>query len=114
MVDCVFCNIAAGELPARMHETDDAEVVAFDDLQPQAPVHVIVIPRQHIPSFASLVLDDAELVSRMVRSIRVIAERLGIQETGYRVVTNSGPNAGQAVPHLHFHLLGGAELGRIA
>jgi histidine triad (HIT) family protein len=106
--DCIFCRIAAGEIPAKIVFSDD-RVVAFRDTNPQAPTHVLVIPRQHVASAQELALDHAALLSRLFAAMSEIAgdEELG---SGYRIVTNVGPDAGQTVQHLHFHLLGGRTL----
>lgn len=107
--DCLFCRIAAGEIPSdRVYEDD--EVVAFRDINPQAPTHVLVIPRRHIRDADALTDEDAPLLAALFATIRRIAEEAGL-ESGYRVVTNVGPDAGQSVFHLHFHLLGGRTMG---
>ena len=106
--DCIFCRIAAGAIPAEIVFADDS-VVAFRDTNPQAPTHVLVIPRQHVASAQELAPDHAALLSRLFAAMSEIAgdEELG---SGYRIVTNVGPDAGQTVQHLHFHLLGGRTL----
>jgi len=106
--DCIFCRIAAGEIPAEIVFSDD-RVVAFRDTNPQAPTHVLVIPRQHVASAGELAPDHAALLSQLFAAMGEIAvdEALG---SGYRIVTNVGPDAGQTVQHLHFHLLGGRTL----
>jgi len=110
---CVFCRIVRGELPSdRVYEDD--RVIAFRDINPQAPVHVLIIPRQHIASLAELGPGDTELAGHLLQVTRNLAEQLNIRESGYRVVTNCGPDGGQVVFHLHFHLLGGKPLGRFA
>jgi len=110
---CVFCRIERGELPSdRVYEDD--RVIAFRDINPQAPVHVLIIPRKHIASLADLTPGDTELAGHMLRVAQQLAEQLGIRETGYRVVTNCGRDGGQVVFHLHFHLVGGKPLGRFA
>ena len=102
--DCIFCRIARGEIPAQVvHESADA--VAFRDLNPQGPTHVLVIPRRHIPQLHQA--DDAALLGRLLLTARDIAEREGIATRGYRVVINNGPDGGQSVDHLHLHVLGG-------
>ena len=107
MADCLFCRIIAGEIPAQLIY-QDAHAVAFRDINPQAPVHVLVIPRAHIPSIAAL---EGEECGRQMDAIRKVAEQEGVAETGYRVVTNHGPDAQQSVFHLHWHVLGGRALG---
>jgi histidine triad (HIT) family protein len=104
---CVFCRIARGEIPAKM-VVNNKEIVAFRDLNPQAPTHILVIPKKHVAS-----LDDAtepDLLGRMLVLIAAIARQEGIAKTGYRVVTNTGAHGGQSVAHLHLHLLGGREM----
>jgi len=93
---------------------EDDRVIAFRDINPQAPVHVLIIPRQHIASLAELGPGDTELAGHLLQVTRNLAEQLNIRESGYRVVTNCGPDGGQVVFHLHFHLLGGKPLGRFA
>ena len=106
--DCLFCRIVAGEIPAEtMH--DDPFVLAFRDINPQAPTHVLVIPKQHVDSAADLEPGDGDLLARLWTTLADIADREGLSR-GWRVVTNVGPDAGQSVEHLHFHLLGGRSL----
>ena len=107
MTDCVFCGIASGAVPAAIvAEADDW--VAFRDLEPQAPVHVLVIPRAHVSSLATL--SEGPLGTRLLRACAAVADAEGL-DGGYRVVTNVGGDGGQAVPHLHFHVLGGRRMG---
>ena len=109
MSDCLFCRIVRGEVPSdRVHEDD--EVIAFRDIAPRAPTHVLVIPRRHIASAAELTVADGPLLGRMFEVLAGIARQEGIERRGYRVVTNVGPEAGQSVPHLHLHLLGGRPM----
>ncbi|MBO8127418.1 MAG: histidine triad nucleotide-binding protein [Firmicutes bacterium] len=108
--DCVFCKIAKGELSADVVYEDD-KVMAFRDLNPQAPVHVLIIPKKHIPSLDSLWDEDAGVVGHIAIVARDIARKLEVHKGGYRLVNNCGEQAGQTVPHLHFHLLGGRNLG---
>lgn len=107
MTDCLFCRIVAGEIPAKL-VYEDAHAVAFRDIDPQAPVHVLVIPRKHIRSIAELEGEDCQ---QQMAAIRNVAEREGVAESGFRVVTNHGPDAQQSVFHLHWHVLGGRALG---
>jgi histidine triad (HIT) family protein len=101
---CIFCRIAAGEIPsARVAE--NARAVAFRDLHPQAPVHVLVVPRRHVASLAEAA--DGEELGALLLLAQEVARREGIADTGYRVVTNVGADGGQTVPHLHLHVLGG-------
>ncbi len=104
--DCLFCKIASGQIPAKLAYQDDC-CVAFHDINPQAPVHVLVIPRRHVASVAE-VPDD--LAAPMLQAVNNVARDLGIAQ-GYRVVTNTGPDAGQSVFHLHWHVLGGRAMG---
>ncbi|MEX2295041.1 MAG: histidine triad nucleotide-binding protein [Gemmatimonadota bacterium] len=106
---CIFCRIASGEIPVRLVHEDD-QLVAFHDLNPQAPAHVLVIPRRHVESLGSLVKDDAELAGRLLITAAEIARSLKVDETGYRVVANVGEDGGQSVAHLHLHLLGGRAM----
>jgi len=112
--DCLFCRIAAKQIPATIvHEDED--VVAFKDIAPQVPVHIVLVPRVHCPGLADLGPELAPVVGRIALVARDLAGRLGIAASGYRLVSNCGPDAGQTVAHLHFHLLGGAPMrGRMA
>jgi len=104
-----FEKIAAREIPARIvHETDD--FLAFHDVHPQAPVHVLIVPKRVIPRIAEATSDDADLLGRMLLAAPEIARQLGIAESGFRVVINNGRDAGESVPHLHIHLLGARTL----
>jgi histidine triad (HIT) family protein len=109
MSDCLFCGIASGALDADVVHSSD-RVVAFRDVNPQAPTHLLVIPREHVASVADLTASHAGLVTEVFEVIRGLAVGESL-DTGYRVVTNVGPDAGQSVDHLHFHLLGGRTLG---
>ncbi len=110
MDNCIFCRIASGEAPARVLFADD-EVVAFHDRHPQAPVHVLVIPRRHVASLAHAVPEDASLLGRLCLAAAETARRTGIAESGFRVVVNSGAGVGQSVFHVHLHVLGGRPVG---
>ena len=104
-MSCIFCKIAGKEIKSSIvHETK--KVMAFDDIAPQAPVHVVVIPKEHILEISGL----KDVLAEIFKAIAEIAKKKGIQDTGYRVVMNKGKEAGQAVEHLHFHLLGGRPL----
>jgi histidine triad (HIT) family protein len=105
--DCLFCRIAAGEVPAEIVRADDA-VVVFRDINPKAPTHLLAIPRRHIPSAAELTDADGELLAALFGALNAVADEAGV--TGYRIVTNVGPEAGQSVFHLHFHLLAGRTM----
>jgi histidine triad (HIT) family protein len=109
MDDCLFCRIARKELNARVVYEDD-EVLAFEDVHPQAPVHALVIPKRHIASLNQLEPGDAELAGRLLLVARQIAEEKNIHLSGYRTVLNTNAEAGQTVFHLHLHVLGGRKL----
>ena len=105
----IFEKIIAREIPARIvHETD--EFICFHDVNPQAPVHVLIVPKRVIPRLAESAATDAELLGGMLVASREIAEKLGIVESGYRLTINSGRDGGETVPHLHMHLLGGRHM----
>lgn len=105
----IFERIANREIPARIiHETE--EFLAFHDASPQAPVHVLIVPKRVIPRIAEAAGDDAALLGKMIVASREIAAQLGVEESGYRLVINNGRDAGESVPHLHIHLLGGRSL----
>ncbi|MEA1927014.1 MAG: histidine triad nucleotide-binding protein [Candidatus Auribacterota bacterium] len=107
---CLFCDIIAGEIPADIVFEDD-DIIAFRDVNPRAPVHILIIPRKHISGMSAAEESDKELLGRICLAAAEIAAREEIGRSGYRLVVNSGPDAGQAVDHLHFHLLGGRPLG---
>lgn len=107
--DCLFCRIAAGALGTKF-VVENADVVAFADLHPQAPVHVLVIPRCHVTSLDHASADDQALLGKILLAAREVAHLLGIAESGFRTVLNTGPNAGQSVLHLHAHVLGGRAM----
>jgi histidine triad (HIT) family protein len=109
MSDCIFCKIIAGEIPATVvHETDD--VLAFRDLGPQAPTHVLVIPKRHIATINDMQDSDAELVGKLYLAAQKVAADEGISESGYRTVMNCNEGAGQTVFHMHLHVLGGRPM----
>jgi len=107
--DCLFCKIASGQIPGDVVMQDE-EAVAFRDINPQGPTHVLVIPRRHVGNAASVTPADAELVGRLVLMAARVAEQDGIQHSGYRLVFNVGAHGGESVPHLHLHLIGGRQL----
>jgi histidine triad (HIT) family protein len=109
--NCIFCRIAAGELGTEFVAQSE-HAVAFDDIAPAAPVHVLIVPKRHIASLREL--DDPELAGELLALASQVASQKGLLDGGYRVVTNDGPEAGQTVFHLHFHVLGGQKLGRMA
>lgn len=108
-LDCVFCHIATGDHPAEILYQDD-QVVAFKDINPQAPWHILIIPREHMDSLNDAAAQDEAVLGHMLRVASKVANQVGIAEEGYRVVINTGPRAGQSVFHLHLHLLGGRPL----
>jgi histidine triad (HIT) family protein len=107
---CVFCKIAAGQIPAKT-VLEEPDLVAFHDLNAQAPVHVLVIPRQHIANLAATTSEHAGLLGRLLLAASRVAAATGVNASGYRVVINAGPDGGQSVDHLHIHVLGGRSLG---
>ena len=110
MTDCIFCKVAGGEVGTLVYEDD--RVAAFNDLNPQAPVHVLIVPKKHIEKLQDLTEGEEEcLTGHVLWVANKIAEERGIANEGYRVVVNNGRGAGQSVWHLHFHLLGGRKLG---
>ena len=109
MSDCLFCRIVAGEIPCtRGYETP--RILAFRDISPKAATHVLVIPKEHITSLMDLVPQHSEMLSELHQSIQAISRSEKIVENGFRVVVNNGKDSGQAVPHLHYHVLGGRKL----
>ena len=108
-MDCLFCKIAAGEIPSKK-AYEDEKVFAFYDIDPQAPVHILVIPKEHIQSVSQITPENQEIVGHIFTVIAKLAQELNLED-GYRVVSNVGQQGGQSVPHLHFHLLGGRDLG---
>lgn len=109
MEDCIFCKIAAGEIPSKKVYEDES-VLVFHDIDAKAPVHVLIIPKKHVASVLELSRQDAELVAHIFEVAKRIAEELGVDKSGFRLVANTGADAGQSVPHLHFHLLAGRYL----
>jgi len=103
---CIFCKIVNGEIPSNKILEDD-NFVAFHDVNPIAPVHLLIIPKLHVEKFQEV---TADMMANMTPFIQAVAEKMGLDESGYRLVTNNGEDGGQEVKHLHFHLLGGARL----
>ena len=108
-MDCVFCKIVKGEIPSKKVYEDDG-ILAFYDINPIAKIHVLVIPKMHIESLLDLKEDHKELLFHIFEKINKVAEIVGVDKTGFRVISNVGKDAGQAVKHLHFHIIGGEEL----
>ena len=108
-MDCIFCKIVAGEIPTDILYQDD-DIIAFRDIHPQAPTHLLIIPRKHIPSLVQLTQEELPLMGRIIGVANQLARQGGVSEHGYRLVINCGQEGGQLVPHLHLHLLGGRKL----
>ena len=108
-MDCIFCRIVAGEIPAEVVYQDD-EFLAFWDIHAQAPTHVLIIPKSHIPSLNEVTDGQEGLLGRLLLTARKVAEKEGVAGRGYRLCLNTGPEGGQLVPHLHLHLLGGRRI----
>jgi histidine triad (HIT) family protein len=109
MGNCIFCKIVAGEIPSKKVYEDDV-VVAIHDIEPQSPVHVLVIPKKHIAGVNEIAAEDEAIVGHAYTVIAKLVKELGVDQSGYRVVVNSGRDGQQSVPHLHFHILGGRLL----
>lgn len=110
MNDCIFCKIVNGEIPSQK-VYEDNNVLAFNDINPAAPIHVLVIPKKHIENVLEITDEDSEIVMDIFSSIKKIAEKLGLEKDGFRIISNCGRDAGQEVMHLHFHILAGGKLG---
>ncbi len=110
MDDCIFCRIASGEITSDV-VLQDADFVGFRDLDPKALEHILVVPREHVASLNDLAERDDGIGDALLKFIVAVAERVSIKDTGYRVITNVGPDGGQEIQHLHFHVLGGENLG---
>jgi histidine triad (HIT) family protein len=109
MKNCLFCRIAAREVPSKV-VYEDEDILAFKDINPAAPVHILVIPKKHISGITSLKEEDKEIVGKIYLAFSEIARDFSVYQCGFRIVVNSGPDANQTVDHLHFHLLGGRTL----
>jgi histidine triad (HIT) family protein len=110
MNECIFCKIVRGDIPAAF-ALQDSEFVAFPDINPKAPVHLLVMPRAHVRSLNEVAAQDAGFGQRLLAFVASAAASVGVGQNGYRVIINNGPDAGQEVDHLHIHVLGGRELG---
>lgn len=110
MTECLFCRIAAGDVPADLLY-EDAEVVAFPDINPQAPVHILVVPRRHLSDLTQAANEDPGVMPHLASAVARVAAQGGVAESGYRTVINTGPDAQQSVQHLHVHVLGGRTMG---
>ena len=109
---CIFCKITKKELPAKI-EYEDEEIVAFDDINPKAPVHILIVPKKHIESVNTLAINDAFLIGQMVIVAQKLAKEKRIDQSGFRLIINTGKNSGQIVDHIHLHLIGGQTLSRM-
>lgn len=109
-MDCIFCKIANKQINSKIIR-DDEDVVAFHDINPQAPVHVLVIPKKHISRITEMSEADQKLVGKMIQVGQEVASELGIAESGFRLVLNNGSDANQTVPHIHLHVIGGRKMG---
>lgn len=109
MTPCLFCKIASHEIPAQVIYEDN-EMIAFKDIQPQAPVHLLWIPKKHLAGIDEIHSEDSDLIGRMILKMKEYAEKELLQNQGYRIVSNIGQNGRQSIRHLHFHLLAGREL----
>jgi histidine triad (HIT) family protein len=109
MEDCLFCKIVNNEIPAELIFEDD-RIVAFNDINPQAPIHILIIPKEHFASLNDMPEEKKDLMGHILLRARQIAQNLGIQENGYRIVLNTARDSGQEVFHIHFHLLGGRRM----
>lgn len=110
MDDCIFCKIIKGEIPSEKVYEDD-EILAFKDIHPATPIHVLIIPKKHITNLMEVTTQDSQLMGKIVEAMQKIAKQLGIDESGFRMISNCGPDSGQEVMHLHFHMLAGRVLG---
>ena len=109
MDECIFCKIVRGELPAKIVYNDD-QVTAFRDINPVAPTHVLVVPNKHIASTNDVAEEDKPLLGHILTTVKTIADKEGITESGYRLIVNTGPDANQVVFHLHLHIIGGKRM----
>ena len=110
MSECIFCRIAAGEIPAEL-VYEDQDLIAFDDISPKAPVHVLIVPREHIPTLNDPGEEHQALLGRMTLTAAAIAKERGVADSGYRMLVNCNPDGGQEVFHLHMHIMGGRRMG---
>lgn len=109
MADCIFCKLASGEIPTKV-VYEDERVFAFEDMAPQAPVHILVIPKKHMQDVCALAQEEDARIAHLIRAAVQIAHMRGLDKTGFRLVTNCGKDAGQTVGHMHIHILGGQTL----
>lgn len=109
MTDCIFCKIIKGDIPGAIILRDE-HVTAFRDINPSAPTHILIVPNKHIDSINMMIMDDEPLIGHLFTAAKQLAAQENIAEDGYRLIINTGPNAGQTVHHIHLHLLGGAPM----
>lgn len=109
-MSCLFCKIITGEIPANKVYEDD-QLLGFKDINPEAPVHILIVPKKHIDSLNQVSADDVEILGAIQIAARAIAKEQGVDQSGYRLVSNCNGDAGQTVQHLHYHLLGGTKMG---
>ncbi len=110
MEECIFCKIINGQVPSeKVYE--DEEILAFKDIHPAAPIHVLIIPKKHIATLMDIEEEDSSLMGKIIQTAKLIAKQLGIEEKGFRLIANCGPDSGQEVMHIHFHLLAGRTMG---
>ena len=110
MEDCVFCKIIKGEIPAQK-VYEDSEIIAFEDINPAAPIHILIIPKKHIETLMEIEEEDTMLMGKIIQVAKKVAKKLGVEERGFRLIANCGPDSGQEVMHIHFHLLAGRHMG---
>lgn len=109
MEDCIFCKIIKGEIPSeKVYEDED--VLAFKDIQPAAPIHVLIIPKKHIENIMEVSEEDEKIMQKITMAIQKVAKQVGVDKKGFRLISNCGPDSGQEVMHLHFHLLAGRKM----
>ena len=108
-MDCIFCKIISGEIPSNKAYEDD-KVLAFYDLEPQAPVHILIVPKEHIACAADITAENSAVIAHIFEVAAIIAQEKGLDD-GFRIVNNCGDSAGQTVKHIHFHLMGGRDFG---
>ena len=110
MEDCTFCKIIKGEIPSeKVYENED--ILAFKDINPVTPIHVLIIPKKHITTLMDVAEEDRELMAKILQAAQTVAKQLGVDKTGFRLISNCGSDGGQMVMHIHFHLLAGRKLG---
>ena len=110
MEDCVFCKLIKGDIPSKK-VYEDEDILAFKDIHPAAPIHILVIPKKHIATLMQVTQEDSNLMDKILEVIQKVAKQLEIEEKGFRLIANCGPDSGQEVMHIHFHLLAGRKMG---